>query len=48
MSKLEAEDYMEQVENLKEYQSYCQHIVQDVDNALEALDKLEKEVILTS
>ena len=46
MSKLEAEDYMERVENLKEYQNYCQHIIKDVNNALEALDKLEKEVLI--
>ena len=44
MSNMEAEDYVEHVKSLKNYQNDCQYIVKDVNNALEALDKLEKEV----
>ena len=42
MRNMEAEGYMEQMKNLKNYQKHCQHIIRDMDNALEELDKLEK------
>jgi len=44
MGNMETEGYMEHVKHLKNYQNHCQHIIIDVDNALEELDKLEKEV----
>nr|CAB3232543.1 conserved oligomeric Golgi complex subunit 3 [Phallusia mammillata] len=48
MAKMEAEGFVKHLTDLQEHQKYCNHITEDVDKALNFLDKLEKEYVFVS